>query len=73
MAAVYLSHRNRDPVAAAGFLSRALHRIVYGGQALRPALEGAAKELGDPFITKCAPSPLSRVRSCQGVGCALLV
>ena len=50
---VYLSHKNRDPVAAAEFLTRAFHAIFHGDMALDEALTKAAHDTGDPFITKC--------------------
>ena len=48
---VYLSHRNRDPLKAADFLSRALHRIIYQQMSLEDALDSAAKTTNDDFIT----------------------
>jgi ADP-ribosylglycohydrolase len=50
VATVYISHRNRDPVAAADFLARASFRLL-GGAPLRAALEGAAAATGDAFIS----------------------
>lgn len=48
---VYLSHKNRDPLAAAEFLTRALYGIIHRGEGLRAALESAARVTGDAFIT----------------------
>lgn len=47
---VYLSHKNRDPVAAAEFLSRSLYRIIHSRMPLEEALESAALATGDSFI-----------------------
>ena len=58
---VYLSHRNRDPVAAAEFLSRAVFRIVHGGESLEGALRGAAAAQGDAFITARLDEALAKV------------
>lgn len=48
---VYISHKNRDPVKAAEFLTRALYGILHKGQGLRAALDAAAAATGDAFIT----------------------
>lgn len=50
---VYLSHKNRDPVAAAEFLARAFHAIFHGNLSLESALSKAALDTGDAFISKC--------------------
>jgi hypothetical protein len=47
---VFVSHRNRDPVAAADFLARAAFRLLDGAP-LRAALDGAAAATGDAFIS----------------------
>jgi ADP-ribosylglycohydrolase len=46
---VYISHRNRDPVAAAEFLARTAFRLL-AGEPLRAALASAAAATGDAFI-----------------------
>jgi ADP-ribosylglycohydrolase len=48
---VYLSHKNRDPLAAADFLSRTMYRIINSGMSLEEALDSAALATGDSFIT----------------------
>ena len=49
---VFLSHNNHDPIAAAGFLARAAHRLVFRGERdLAAVLEAAAAETGDAFIS----------------------
>ena len=68
---VYLSHRNRDPIAAAAFLARALHRILYSGAPLRQALQGAADVGGDPFISTCLKNAVAKVAEVQAEGSAL--
>jgi hypothetical protein len=50
VATVYISHRHRDPVAAAEFLARAAFRLL-GGAPLRAALEDAAAATRDAFIS----------------------
>jgi ADP-ribosylglycohydrolase len=50
VATVYISHRHRDPVAAAEFLARAAFRLL-AGAALRDALDGAAAATRDAFIS----------------------
>ena len=50
VATVYISHKNRDPVAAAEFLARASFRLL-GGAPLRAALEGAAAATQSAFIS----------------------
>lgn len=49
---VYLTHRNRDPVAAARFLAAATWRIVHEGADLEAALLGAAEAQEDAFISQ---------------------
>ena len=48
---VYLSHRNRDPVKAAEFISRTLYRIIHLDMSLESALDSAAAATGDSFIS----------------------
>lgn len=48
---VYLSHKNHDPIVAAEFLTRALHRIIFRGLGLREALREAAERTNDAFIS----------------------
>ena len=50
VATVFISHKHRDPVAAAEFLARASFRLL-GGSPLRAALEGAAEATRDAFIS----------------------
>ena len=50
VATVHVSHRHRDPVAAAEFLARAAFRLL-GGAPLRAALDGAAAATRDAFIS----------------------
>jgi hypothetical protein len=50
VATVFISHKHRDPVAAAEFLARAAHRLLAGAP-LRDALAGAAAATGDAFIS----------------------
>jgi hypothetical protein len=57
---VYVSHRNRDPVAAAQFLARASFRLL-GGAPLREALEGAAAATGDAFISARLAEAVAKV------------
>jgi len=59
---VYLSHRNRDPLKAADFLSRALHRIIYQQMSLEDALDSAAKTTNDDFITSKLQSAKEKVK-----------
>ena len=47
---VYLSHKNRDPVFAAEFLSRALYNILYENMELEVALDVASIATNDEFI-----------------------
>ena len=58
---VYLSHRNRDPVAAAAFLARATFRILHQGLALETALRSAAEAQGDDFISARLAEALAKV------------
>merc|ERR1711871_471340 len=60
---VYLSHRNRDPLKAADFLSRALHRIIYQQMSLEDALDSAAKTTNDDFITSKLQSAKEKVNA----------
>ena len=68
---VYLSHRNRDPVAAAAFLARALHRVLHGGAPLRAALQAAADAGGDAFISQCLANAVAKVAEVEAEGSAL--
>ena len=68
---VYLSHRNRDPVAAAAFLSRTAFRIVHGGESLEGALRSAAAAQGDAFITARLDEALAKVAEAADVGSQL--
>jgi ADP-ribosylglycohydrolase len=68
---VFLSHKNRDPVAAAGFLARALHRLLHGREPLRQALQGAADAGGDAFISKCLADAVAKVEEVNAPGSAL--
>ena len=58
---VYLSHRNRDPVAAAEFLTRTFHHLFHQQLSLDMALEQAAVETKDPFISKCLQDAKNKV------------
>ena len=49
---VYISHRNRDPVFAAEFLSRTLYNILYENMELESALDIAARATNDAFINQ---------------------
>lgn len=68
---VYLSHKNRDPVAAAAFLARALHRLLYDRQPLRQALQGAADAGGDAFISTCLANAVAKVDEVNAPGSKL--
>jgi hypothetical protein len=68
---VYLSHKNRDPVAAAAFLARALHRLLHGRQPLEQALRGAAAAGGDAFISRCVADAAAKVAEAAAPGSAL--
>ena len=59
---VYLSHRNRDPLKAAEFLSRALHRIIFQGMSLEEALDSAAETTNDHFITSKLQNAKDKVK-----------
>ena len=58
--AVFLTHSDRDPVAAADFLARALFRIVRG-EALLPALQGAAAATNDDRVMGWLNSAIAKV------------
>lgn len=58
---VYLSHKNRDPVAAAAFLSRAIYRIIHGGETLEGALRSSAATQKDAFISARLEEALAKV------------
>lgn len=60
VATVFVSHRHRDPVAAAQFLARASFRLL-GGAPLREALEGAAAATGDAFISARLAEAVAKV------------
>merc|ERR1711871_1334876 len=64
---VYLSHRNRDPLKAAEFLSRALHRIIFQGMSLEEALDSAAAATGDSFITSKLENAKAKVKEALDV------
>ncbi|KAK3269456.1 hypothetical protein CYMTET_22107 [Cymbomonas tetramitiformis] len=49
---VYLSHSNEEPVKAAGFLSKSIYHIIHEGLNVDKALEVAAAEMNDDFITE---------------------
>lgn len=49
---VFLSHKNRDPVKAAEFLARSLHRIIFKSMPLEDALNSAAATMNDEFISR---------------------
>jgi len=49
---VFLSHKNRDPVAAAEFLARSLHRILFKAMPIEEALESTAAAMKDDFISR---------------------
>ena len=49
---VYLSHKNRDPIYAAEFLSRTLYKLFYDNLGLEEALNLAAAKVNDPFISE---------------------
>lgn len=68
---VFLSHKNRDPVAAAAFLARALHRLLHARAPLRQALQGAADEGGDAFISACLANAVAKVEEVNAPGSAL--
>jgi hypothetical protein len=58
-------------VAAADFLSRALHRILYRNEPLLQALQGAAATVGDPLVSKWLASAISKVAEVAAEGSAL--
>jgi ADP-ribosylglycohydrolase len=68
---VYLSHRNRDPVAAAEFLSRATFRILRDGMSLEAALKSAAEKQGDAFISARLAEALAKVAEAADVNSQL--
>jgi hypothetical protein len=68
---VYLSHGNRDPVAAAAFLARALYRLIHRGDSLLHALQGAADAVGDAFISTCLANAIAKVQEVEAVGSQL--
>jgi len=61
IATVYISHRNRDPIAAAEFLSRALYNLIYKDMDLQDALELAAQKTNYPLIQKWLYDAISKV------------
>jgi ADP-ribosylglycohydrolase len=61
IATVYLSHRNRDPVAAAEFLSRAMYNLIHRDMNLQQALEIAAQKTNYPLIQKWIHDAIAKV------------
>lgn len=64
---VYLSHKNRDPLKAADFLSRTLHRIIYQEMSLEDALDSAALATKDAFITSKLENAKAKVKEALDV------
>jgi ADP-ribosylglycohydrolase len=71
VATVFLSHRNRDPIKAAEFLSRTLYRILYLDMPLVEALESAADATADSFISKKLSDAQNKVKESLDVASAL--
>ena len=59
---VYLSHKNRDPVKAAEFLTRTFHHLFHQDLSLEMALDQAAIETKDAFISKCLQDAKNKVK-----------
>lgn len=69
---MYLSHKNRDPVAAAAFLSRAAWRIAHNGASLEGALSSADIDTGDAFISARLAEAMAKVaEAAEGSGTPL--
>ena len=58
---VYLSHSHADPVAAAEFLARTVHRIVYARMPLDAAVHAAAAATGSEFISARVREAVAKV------------
>lgn len=60
---VYLSHKNRDSLAAAEFLARTLYNVIYGKLGLEEALIAAAEATKDQFISRWVDGGFGRCYS----------
>jgi len=58
---VYISHKNKDPLLAAEFLSRTLYQMIYHDKELQPALEYAALKTNHPHIDKWLRDAIEKV------------
>ena len=71
IATVYISHRNRDPVAAAEFLSRTIYLKIHRDMDLLEALEAAAAKTTYPLIQKWLHDAIAKVHEATSPSSAL--
>ena len=71
VATVYISHRNRDPVAAAEFLSRTIYLMIHRDMDLLEALEAAAAKTTYPLIQKWLHDAVAKVHEATSPSSAL--
>jgi ADP-ribosylglycohydrolase len=59
---VYLSHKNRDPLAAAEFLARTLYAMIFLEMDLSTALNRAAMKTANPQVQKWLNDAVAKVK-----------
>ena len=59
---VYLSHKNRDPLAASEFLARALYAMIFLEMDLSAALNRAAVKTANPQVQKWLNDAVAKVK-----------
>jgi len=68
---VYLSHKNKDPLAAAEFLSRAIYGMIFLDMDLRTALDRAASKTNSPQIQNWLNDAKAKVQEATDLSSAL--